>query len=62
VPVFYSLFDDAAELKVVRRVTDRVSPYFEAAFGPLRKFVSGGFRSSKSQQSVRTEETQPADG
>jgi HAE1 family hydrophobic/amphiphilic exporter-1 len=60
VPVFYSLFDDAAELKMVRRVTDRVSPYFEAAFGPVRKFVSGGFRGSR--QSARSDEGASAEG
>jgi HAE1 family hydrophobic/amphiphilic exporter-1 len=60
VPVFYSLFDDAAELKMVRRVTDRVSPYFESAFAPVRKFVSGGFRGGR--RSRRNDENASAEG
>jgi HAE1 family hydrophobic/amphiphilic exporter-1 len=47
VPVFYSLFDDAAETRVMRRVGNKASPIFETIIRPFRGIFSGGFSTAK---------------
>ena len=37
VPVFYSLFDDAAETKIMRRMGRRLDPIRQAIFHPIRR-------------------------
>ena len=51
VPVFYSLFDDAGESRIMRRAGARVGPVFETIFRPFRGIFSGGFRTAKRQAS-----------
>jgi len=51
VPVFYSLFDDAAESRIMRRVGNRVGPVFGTVFRPFRGIFSGGFRTAKREAS-----------
>ena len=51
VPVFYSLFDDAAESNLMRRVGTRFGPFFETMIRPFRGIFSGGFRTAKRQAS-----------
>ncbi len=47
VPVFYSLFDDAAESQIMRRMGSKLGPYKDAAFAPFRKIFTGGFSTAK---------------
>ena len=49
VPVFYSLFDDAGESRIMRRVGTRFSPVFDSIVRPFRGLLSGGFRTVKRQ-------------
>src|SRR5688572_3888557 len=51
VPVFYSLFDDASESRIMRRVGGRVGPLFGTVFRPFRGIFSGGFRTAKREAS-----------
>jgi len=62
VPVFYSIFDDAGELQMVRRVRTRLAPMFDSAFAPFRKFVSGGFRTAKRRAADENKGGTPAEG
>ena len=43
VPVFYSLFDDAAETKIMRRMGRRLDPIRQAIFHPIRRGFSSIF-------------------
>ena len=62
VPVFYSLFDDAGESQVMRRVTGTIGPVFGAIFKPFRRIFSGGFKSVTAETNIRSKEVQTADG
>jgi HAE1 family hydrophobic/amphiphilic exporter-1 len=59
VPVFYSLFDDAAESQIMRKVGGHVGPYMDAAFSPFRKIFSGGFTTKR--QAEPEKEAKPAE-
>ena len=59
VPVFYSLFDDVAETKLIKNTFGRLGPVFGRIFAPFHRIFSGGFGNAKRQSD---EETQPADG
>ena len=51
VPVFYSLFDDAAESAFMRSISSRVS----VVTGPIREGIAGIFRSKKKRETAGDE-------
>ena len=55
VPVFYSLFDDAAESTFMRSISSRVS----VVTRPIRDVVAGIFKSRKSDKDMVGDEVQP---
>jgi hypothetical protein len=59
VPVFYSLFDDAAETRIMRRIGGGLSPITERIFRPFRRIFSGGFKSVRQEQ--QAEDAAPAE-
>ncbi len=61
VPVFYSLFDDAGESRVMRRVGGKFGPVSGRIFAPFRKIFSGGFRTAKREAASETEGARPAE-
>ena len=44
VPVFYSLFDDAAQTRIMRSIGGRLAPITSRIFKPFHKIFSGGFK------------------
>ena len=59
VPVFYSLFDDAAETRIMRKIGGGLSPITERIFRPFRKIFSGGFK--RVRQDRQSEDAAPAE-
>lgn len=47
VPVFYSLFDDAAESNIFRGIGAKLEPVTKAIFAPFNKIFSGGFKAKR---------------
>ncbi len=61
VPVFYSLFDDAAESQIVRRFGGRIGPVFKTVFRPVHKIFSGGYSAAKRQRSEADDGPKPVE-
>jgi HAE1 family hydrophobic/amphiphilic exporter-1 len=59
VPVFYSLFDDAGETRIMRSIGGRLGPITERIFRPIRKYVSGGFKRESAE--TNTKDATPAE-
>jgi HAE1 family hydrophobic/amphiphilic exporter-1 len=61
VPVFYSLFDDAAESQIMRRFGGRIGPVFKTVFRPVHKIFSGGYSAAKRQRSEADDGPKPVE-
>ena len=62
VPVFYSLFDDAQESHIFRRMTQYTDKFKFGVLRPAYRKIAGIFRSSKSPRTARETETRQPDG
>ncbi len=60
VPVFYSLFDDAGESQIMRRIGGTLQPIRDRIFRPVLESVGGVFKRSRTEDSRRGPE--PGDG